>query len=408
MKFKAWMVLRLMRSPRHWLSVTTILGLVGIMIGVGSLVVAMAVVSGYETTLKNSVIDIFGDMMVVRRAATDPSVPNTIDPLLPELEGLKAWTPFVYVEAIIAHKGKVGGVVLEGIDAASVSQVLKIKEKVIAGEFAFTAREGMDGVLIGKGIAKKFGLKVGDQLKVVTPVAADSTGRGFKPRLAKFWVNGIIDLGRYDYDLRYILSDVKVAQNFAQIGDRFSGFRLKFKSPEMAQANNVKISNKFGNNYWSRDWFEVNRNLFEAIKLEKAVIFFVLLIIVIAAAFNIASNMFLNVMRRFHEISILKTMGADRKFLIRLFTGQALLISLVGATLGILLGLAACGGFLWAQTHLDIWPEEIYKLTRISVELRALDLLAIMVISIVICLIAVQIPVRRGADLHPVEGLRYE
>lgn len=408
MMFRWWMVWRLMRSPKQWLSVTTILSLLGMTIGVGSLVVAMAVISGYETTLKKSVIDVFGELMLIRRAASEPNVPNNLSEVTPQLEGFVAQTPFVYVEAIIASKGKVAGVLLEGIDPEQAFKVINIKNKLMVGSFDFQAVDGVPGAVIGAGVAKKFSLQVGDSFRLVTPVMGDSSGQNFRPRMKVFRVVGVVNLGRHDYDLRYVLSDLKTAQDFAQIGENVSGFRLKFKNSELALSNNIKVTNQFGHQFWTRDWVEVNRNLFEAVRLEKRVIFFVLLIIVVAACFNISSNLFLSVMRRFHEISILKAVGADRKFLMGLFRGQALLIGAVGSLFGICLGLMACYGFLLAQDHLGLWPAEIYKLTRISVELRWLDLLSILGAALIICYLATRIPARRGADLSPVEGLRYE
>ena len=200
--------------------------------------------------------------------------------------------------------------------------------------------------------------------------------------------------------------DLGAAQKLAQISQRVSGVRLRLKSDDLAKPTSEAIRNNLG--YRTRYWFDMNRNLFEAAELEKAVIFFVLLVMVIAASFNISSTLFVSVMRRYGDISILKTMGANRWFIIKLFTSQGLLIGFLGAVLGLILGLGACFGFMWAQKEFGLIPSDIYKLDHVDIEVRFLDLLAIFCASLLICFVATLAPSRRGARMVPVEGLHYE
>lgn len=407
--YQVWLVWRFLRSGQRFLNLTTSLSIFGMVIGVASLVVAMAVVSGFETTLKNSVIDSVGHILVMKRGAPLEDDAQFLSTVRAHAPGLLAETPFVYLEAVLAHKKKLSGVVVQGVDPATYEKVLRLKHRLREGEFAFGPREdGVQGGLVGKGLAEKFGLNVGDTFKAVMPVAKEYDNSSFRPRPMTFFVRGVLDLGRFDWNERFILTHLEAAQEFAQIGKQVMGYRLRLDRDDKAKEVAFNLSQQLGHAYWTRDWEDVNRNLFEAVKLEKVVIFFVLLIMVLAACFNISSTLFVSVLRRFGDISVLKTLGANRRFVIKLFTAQGLLIGFIGTVLGVLLGVALCFGFLYAEQHWGLLPGEVYKLERIDVEFRWTDISAIFGAALLICFLATLAPARRGSKLAPVEGLRYE
>jgi lipoprotein-releasing system permease protein len=169
-----------------------------------------------------------------------------------------------------------------------------------------------------------------------------------------------------------------------------------------------ELEHQLGLGFWARSWLETNRNLFQAVKYERIVIFIVVLILVIAAAFNVSSALFLNVVRRYSQIAIMKAMGVRKQFIRRLFTAQGLFVGFIGAVLGILLGLGGCAVFLWAEKKWGLFPGEVYKLDFVQLEVRALDMFLIVLCTMFVCFLATLAPARRGAELQPVEGLRYE
>lgn len=376
-------------------------------IGVASLVVSMAVFSGYTSTLEVTVQDAVGHVLVLKRGSADQGeMLREIEPLV---KGLVGKTPFVYAEAILAAKGKIAGILIEGIDEATVGSVLNLEKRVVAGKLDLTPSPGgLPKVMIGKGIAQRFEIKVGDTINIVVPLAAEYQAASFRPKLAKFQVAGIINYGRYDFDSRYVVMQLAQAQEFVELGKRITGYRLKITDPYKARGIVQDIASKFGTAYWARDWLEVNRNLFEAAKLEKTVLFFVLMILVVAAAFNVANALFISVVQRYRDISVLKTLGAPDKMIRWVFTAQGLMVGAVGAGLGTIVGLLLCRLFEWVQVRWQLIPAEVYKLDHINLQVRPLDLLAILGVSLVICFLATLVPARRGAKISPVEGLRYE
>lgn len=411
--FHFWLVFRFLTSGRRLLNLPSVMSLSGMALGVASLTVAMGVVSGFESTLKAAVIDVFGHVLVVRKGdqATQniETVLNKIKQVAPEAQ---AFTPFVTIEGVMAHQGKLSGVVVQGVDPKSVDKVLNIHKRVVRGEFSFGSRS-IDGemvpvALVGKGVEKRFGLKQGDLFKVVLPGPSRSDSTEFSPKIMTFVLGGVLDLGKADYDERFIVTDIKTAQRFAGVGENFSGIRIRLTHADLAGDVSGRISRELGMSYWTMDWTEGNRNLFEAIRIEKPAIFFVILMMVVAASFNISSNLFISVMQKYGSISILRAMGFSAKDVRRVFILQGLFFGVLGTSIGLVLGLLLCLGFVIVQRYVVLLPVEIYRLDHVGVELRAMDLVAIIAAALVICLISTWVPARRGAKLNPVEGLRYE
>ncbi len=406
--FQFWIVRRLVASGRKLLSLVSILSLVGMTLGVACLVVAMAVTSGFEKTLKQAVVDVFGHVLVVRQ--TDH--PQTLEEVAVKIKKLApsmlAYTPFFQFDGVLAYDKRITGVVVQGLELSSVEAVLNIRSRVILGEFKFSSSDGVAVALIGKGIAKKFSLKLGDEFKIVLPSPSKQSATDFSPKVRIFKVGGVLDLGKNDYDERYVVTDLKSAQIFAGVGDNFSGIRLRLKNENLANEVAQALSEGLGSTYWTMSWKDVNKNLFEAIGLERITIFFVLLVMVLAASFNISSNLYVSVLQKYREISILKAIGFSSRDIQKLFSLHGLILGLVGIVCGVLLGLVLCVLFIIVQKFFVILPGDVYRLDNIGVDIRFVDMVAIVGSAILICLISSLAPAYRGSKLKPVEGLRYE
>lgn len=402
-----WLLNHYFFGRNRWFDLTTWLSIIGMALAVGCLVVTMAVVSGYISTLERSVQDAFGHMIVMKRGSADSD--SIIQDIKPKIPNLVASTPFLMVEAIVAFDGKLNGVVLEGMEPETLNGVLQLKKRLVGGQFDLgQGNEESPQALIGKGVAERFGVHVGDEIKVVIPLSTGFDRSSFKPKLGRFKVAGVLDFGRYDFDSRYIVVHIKAAQNFAELDKKITGVRLRLTDAKLAPLVARSIAEEFGYRYWARDWVEVNKNLFEAAKLEKIVIFFVLLILIVAASFNVTSTMFVSVMRRYPDISILRTLGAKQSMVRWLFIGQGLTVGWIGTGLGFLLGFLLCYGFQKSERALNLIPSQVYKLDEIQIDIQLLDLGWILLASSAICMLATLVPARQGSRVQPVEGLRFE
>ena len=401
-----WVAFRMLRSGQKKAGIASWFSFVGLILGVASMTVAMAVISGFETTLKDAIIDVRGHLVIFKqgRNVEDPKkFEAKLKAIVPDII---ASVPFVMVEAVAAHKGKLQGVVIQGVDSSAAYQSLGIKKRLIEGSFTFPVVGEVMGMVVGKGFAHNFNLKVGDEFRLVLPMANDLNPVDFKRKMGKFKVTGIVDLGKHQYNERYLITDLKIAQDFALLGGKYLGLMVKIKKSELARSYGLKLSSELGARYWVQDWED--DNLFEAVKIEKPILFMVLLIMVIVAALNISSTLFINVVQRYSDIGILQAMGASPRWIRKIFYSQGLLIGVIGNFLGFLLGLVFCGVFVFLQNHLGVIDGSVYNVDSISIQIRFVDVLFVFIFTMIICFISTLAPAWRGSELKPVEGLRYE
>lgn len=402
-----WISWRLLTSRKTLFGGSAPLSLLGLVLGVAALVVSMGVMSGYESTLRQAMADVSGHVQVVKRSReTDDwhSLEAQIRKLEPTTVGV---TRFTFIEAVLAHQGQISGVLIQGLDKDRYSNVLNFKPRVISGVDSLAPQGDLPAALIGKGLASRMNLQVGDTLNIVIPVADSENPSSFKRRMGKFRVQGILDLGKYEWNERFIVTDLKASQDLAQIGDRYTGLLLKFNDIGYAREAGFHLSQALGAPYWVRDWRDSNENLFEAVVIERVAIFFVVLVILFVAAFNVSSTLFVNVVQRYTDIAILKTVGMTQKSVMKMFSCQGIFIGLIGLLGGFVLGFILCILFTWAETRWGLVDGSVYKIDGIQIQIRAWDAFAICATTLVICFVATLAPARRGSRLNPVEGLRY-
>lgn len=408
MKTTLWLAWKLWWTRQTLFGGSAPLALIGLVLGVASLVASMAVMSGFESTLKTAMADVTGHVTIMKRPRTQEpwqELEAKIRHLEPTLESAMR---FIYVEAIVARKGQVLGVMVQGLDPERVQTVLHFQNRLREGRFDFSAVHGIPGAMIGQGVARRLGLKIGDRFRAIVPLANDIDPSQFTRQMAEFVVQGILDLGKHDWNQRFILTDLKSSQHLAQFSeDRYTGLTLKFKDINYARTAAFHLAQELGSTYFIRDWRDVNENLFEAVKYERVVIFFVVLVIVIVSAFNVSSTLLVNVVRRYSDIAILKALGLSKKRVLQIYSAQGLILGALGLGCGILLGLILCFLFSVYQTKLGLISGDVYKVESIQVEIRAIDLFVVSVSTLLICFLATLAPARRGAQLQPVEGLRY-
>jgi lipoprotein-releasing system permease protein len=405
MRLKLQILLRYLKAQNKTLKMTVYLSSLGVILGVTCLVLTMSVVSGVQRLIQDSITDLTGHMLVVYRG--DKFDPEELDQKLKNItpEYLKL-TPFISPQGIIVNKGEILGIVIHGIQKETALGVIHPDKRVIDGKFQIGMRDDLYEAAVGKEIAKKLKLKIGDVFSVVVPKPSIERVQNFNPKVQKLYLTAILDFGKYDYNEKVILTSDKAVQNLLNVGDEYVGAYLKFKDVNDVPKLSKKISEELGMDYRARDWKELNYNFFSAVELEKVVIFIVVLFIVIVASFNVSSSVFVSVLRKFGDISILKTLGASPKFLVQLFVLQGLLMGVVSAFIGILLGIIL--SLVVRYTNLVDVPGDVYKFDHLPIDIRFGDIAAIFIVSVLICFVSSILPARRGSKLKPVEGLKYE
>ena len=379
-----WILRRYLASGKVLLNVTSVFAILGMALGVACLVVAMSVVSGYEKTLKSALTDYAGHITLLKRGGNLSAREKAVSQLQEMVPGYLAHTSFVQMEGMIAHSGKISGVLVEGLDSDTVSDVLKLSHRLVEGEFRLEGSKEIASAVIGTGIAKNFGLKVGDRFRFVRPMGSRKRSDRLRAKMQEFVVAGTIDLGKIEYNERLLLTDIGVAQRLRNMGSSFSGLKILIADREQAKSAASVLNQNLGYPYVARDWMALNRNLLQAIRLEKPVIFFVILIMVVAACFNVCSHLLVDVLKKYSDVSVFRTMGASKRSLMVFFSVQGMVVGLVGTFLGIVFGWLLSLGFVGAQEYFGFVPGETYKLAKIGIEMRWTDLALVAIASLFI------------------------
>ncbi|MBT4760340.1 MAG: FtsX-like permease family protein [Bdellovibrionaceae bacterium] len=403
-----WFAWHFFKTNYFLLNLTNIIAVVGLAIGVASLVVSMAVVSGFETTLKQNLVETMGHVLVVKRGLKLDDLPELRERFQKNIADFESLTPFATLQGVLAHKGELSGVIIEGLDPNTVDEVLNFRHRIVSGKYDLSSDGHVAAALIGLGIADRFQLKVGDKFKVVIPKSNGMDLQSLSPKLKEFVVKGVMQLGRHEYNQRYIMTELSEAQSFAETSENIYGFRVKLKRDIEAFPAAQEIMQQLDFMGSARAWEENHSNVFKAVKQERIIIFFVIFIIIIAACFNLASALYVNSVKRIKDICIMKSIGATNSFVRSVFSLQGMFLGFMGTLLGVILGFALCYIFYWVQKHFGLIPSSVYHVDSIQIDIRGVDLFFIFVATMGLSYLASFYSASRGAKVMPAEGLKYE
>ncbi len=404
MAFEFFIGSRYLRAKRKqvFISLITFLSVAGVTVGVMALIVVIAVMTGFESDLKDRILGVESHLVVLHHGPfTDHE--KVLDKVK-KVPGVVAATPFVYSQVMLRSASGASGAVLRGIDPKSAGQVIRsIKPDVLAA-LSRSEKKRVPGIVLGKELARNLGVGPGDSLYVISPRGFLSPA-GHVPAMKRFSVVGLFASGMYEYDGSLAFVPLAEAQRLLHMGAAVTGLEVRVADVYQAAKIGNTISQLLGFPFWTRDWMQMNRNLFSALKLEKTVMFIILVLIVLVAAFNIASTLIMMVMEKTRDIAILKAMGASRRSIRRIFVFNGMIIGAVGTALGVGLGFLAC--FLLDRYKFIELPGDVYYITTLPVRLETLDVVLIAAAAMVICFLATLYPARQAARLDPVEAIRY-
>jgi lipoprotein-releasing system permease protein len=409
------------RKSQKFISLNSWISMVGVGLGVMALIVVIAVMSGFSNDLRDKILGTNSHVVVSNINQTTVENYNSILEKVLSVAGVTAAAPFIINQVMLINGDRVSGVVVRGVDPEKEGTVSDLEKNMIIGSILdlkvnlpfLEDKKNRTGIILGKELSRKMGVVVGGVVSMVSPVSR-ITPVGLIPRMKLFKVVGVFESGMYEYDANLSFVLLKSAQKFFSMKDAVSGVEVRVDDIEQAGNIATAIQKKLGFPYHARDWMSMNKNLFSALKLEKIVMFIILILIIFVAAFNIISTLFMLVMEKAKEIAILKSMGASRKSIIKIYSYQGLIIGLVGTFLGCAAGfiivpnLNEIVGFIESVFGIVAFPSDIYYLDRLPSEIQYMDSFLIVIFSIAICLIASLYPAWRASKLDPVDGLRYE
>lgn len=394
------------KQKESFISLITILSIAGVTVGVMALIVVIAVMAGFESELRSRILGIESHAMIMHHGGHMENYQRVLDQVK-LADGVTAATPFIYTQTMLRSSAGVSGAVIRGVDPESVGDVIKIFDEVtppqkLGNDNLETAE--IPAIVLGKELAKRLGVRKEDTVYVISPTGILSP-MGHMPSMKRFRVSGLFESGMYEYDGSLAFIHIEEAQKLLRMGDAVTGIELRVKDIYKAGDIASGVVDALGFPYWSRDWTQMNQNLFAALKLEKTVMFIILALIVLVAAFNIASTLIMMVMEKTRDIAILKAMGATNKSIGKIFVIKGFVIGVVGTTIGVILGLVLCK-LLEKYQFIEL-PGDVYYITTLPVRMQLLDIVVIAVGAIVICFLATLYPARQASRLNPVEAIRY-
>ena len=414
------------KKSQKFISLNTWISIAGVGLGVMALIVVIAVMSGFSKDLRDKILGTNSHVVVSNMNRAMVEGYDGIIKKVRSVKGVIAAAPFVMNQVMLINGDRVSGVVVRGINPGQEETVSDLGKNMVlgtvsdlktksssSGEIKGREKKNRAGIILGKELSRRLGVGVGDIISMVSPVSR-VTPVGLIPRMKLFKVVGVFESGMYEYDANLSFILLKSAQKFFSMKNGVSGVEVRVADIE--QAGNIAsvIQKELGFPYLVRDWMRMNKNLFSALKLEKIVMFIILVLIVFVAAFNIVSTLFMLVMEKAKEIAILKSMGASCSSIMKIYSYQGLVIGLVGTFLGCAAGFVIVPNLNEIVSSIEsifgivAFPSDVYYLDRLPSKIQYMDSFLIIIFSVIICLVASLYPAWRASKLDLVDGLRYE
>jgi lipoprotein-releasing system permease protein len=390
------------KQKQTFISLITFLSIAGVTVGVMALIVVIAVMAGFESDLKTRILGIESHLVIARQGGAMPDYRQVLA-FIDGTQGVQAATPFVATQIMLRSASSAAGAVLRGIDPDTAGGVISGVDSRLLARPADGA--SLPGILLGRELARNLGVFTHDTIYLIAPRGMLSPV-GHVPAMKRFQVAGVFATGMYEYDGSLAFISLEEGQKLLHLDPgAASGIELRVADIYAVQKIAGRIRATLGPAYVTRDWMEKNQNLLAALTLEKTVMFIILTLIVLVAAFNIAGSLIMMVMEKAKDIAILKTMGATDGSIRKIFVFKGMMIGAFGTLLGVALGFGLC--FLLERYKFIELPGDVYYITTLPVRLEGLDVVLIALAALAICFLATLYPARQASRLDPVEALRH-
>lgn len=392
----------LFHTKSRLLSFMSVVSIIGITLGVSALIITMAVMSGFMYGIKTKLLETAPQIMILKiDNSFNAQDFHYIEEKLKNIPDVLDYQPFIYSQAIANYKTNMIPVYVRGINPDKDKNFMALDKKLIIGKYDLKE----NNVIIGKDLALALGVWVGDSFNLLTPIGR-KTAIGFLPKIIEVKIVGIVEFGIYEYDSTFIAMDLDFAKSFFGMSDTITGVQLKIKDPLNPDLVKSKIEKFIDFPFIVKSWIDMNKSLFQALQLEKFAMFLVIALIVVVASFNISSLIATKSREKRKEIAILKTIGASRTFILKIFLIQGLVIGLIGTTLGTILGLLVV--YVGDTFHLVKLNREVYLISYLPMKIGFLEVITIIFSSMLICFLSSIFPAISASKEIPAEVLRYE
>ena len=408
MSYEYFIAKRYLRAKRQtgFISLITYISIGGVTIGVAALIIVLSVMNGFESEVRDRIIG--ADAHIRVQTFHNKGVENweDIKAQIEEIPHITGISPYILEKGMIRCGNETEGVIIRGIDPTTVTEVSDLPDNMVYGklDLGVPADGTLPGIVLGKYLADRLIAIRGDTILVFS--AAGFTSTLSQPLVKVFQLAGIFETGLFEFDDTIAYISIESAQKLFRMGNKVHGLEIKLDDMWAAQDVKNVIETTLGYPYYTRTWIEMRRNLFSWMKVEKWVWFILLSLIIMVAAFNVISTLIMVVLEKKKEIGILKSMGATAKGISKIFTIQGLIVGVIGAVFGTILGWVIC--YIQIKYKIFSLPSDIYFLDWLPVRMQWFDFVAIDVVAILLSYLAAVYPAKKASKLSPVEAIRYE
>ncbi len=411
MNLPLWIAGRYLRArPRTgFVRLLTGISIAGVAVGVSALLVVLAVMNGFEGEVQSRIAGTDAHVVLLGATTDGVSDGDGLARRLAQEKGVLGASAFTYAKAMVFHEGLSEGIVVKGVDLSREREVTTLGRTITPklDSIPDVTLSGEPGIVLGSELAAKLAARPGDRVLLATLQGDVQSAFGYAPKLRPFRVVGLFTSGLYTYDSSFGFTSVGASQRFFSLGDRVTGVEVRLTDMFAAPAEAERLRQVSGrSDLRSNNWIDLNRNLFTWMKLEKTVMFLILALIVLVAAFNVVSTLFMVVLEKRRDIGVLRTMGATPGLVLTVFLGEGLLIGTIGTALGALFGsLLIVVLSRYPFVHL---PGDVYFIETLPVRAELTDFAAVILAALVLCLAAAWYPAWRASRLDPIEAIRQQ
>lgn len=406
--FSLFLAFKYLKPKRSFLSVVTLLSLLGVTLGVAVLIIVLSVMTGFDETWREKILSFNAHVKVTEYGGVIEQ-PAKLLTAVKKVKGITGAAPnlegFVFIQT---ESDNVHTPMLRGIDSELERTVSKVPDHVVKGAFSI----GYGEIVIGRDLALRLGLDIGDALRVYSPQNFVSQDELRLPE--ELTISGIFDVGMWEFDANVVLTSLDTARSVFNVEQGVHSLQIMTDNPMDAPRIAHQLKQGLGPYFDVRSWIDLNRQMFTALQTEKNMMFFLLIFITIVAAFGITNTLITLTVQKTHEIGLLKALGFANRRIVAIFLWIGAVQGVIGTGLGLGLGLLALKyrnellNFISAQFRVDLLPKELYQLSQIPAHTTISDVITVCSTVLVICTLAGLVPAWRAARLEPVEALRNE
>ena len=394
------------KQKSGWITVITLISISGVTVGVAALIVVLSVFNGFNSLVTSILVGFDPHLRVESTEGQAMRMERSVEGVLRADQRVKAFAPFVLGKSLVLAGSYSQAALIKGVDEGKVGTVSGVEKSIVLGSFRLD--EGKEeGIVLGLTLADRLHVVVGSTVTVISPVGIEAVATQLaQPLMKRFKLVGIYESKNRDYDAKYAYVSLGAAQQLFDIRGKIDGLELRLNSIDDAENVKADLQRKFGDSYTVSTWYDLHRDLYSVMQVERWVAYIILSLIILVAAFNILGSLTMSVLEKTRDIGVLRSMGAAASGVRRVFLIEGLFVGIIGSALGSLLGF----GTYLLQKYFQVFPLDpnVYIIPALPVELHVADFISVAAAALIICTLSALYPARRASRLIPVDAIRWE